>query len=47
VLGTALAADADLIVSGDADLLNLKFFHRVAIVEPPEALARIENQRGP
>lgn len=46
VLGTALAADADLIVSGDSDLLNLKFFHRVAIVTPSEALARIENQRG-
>lgn len=41
VLACALAAGADLVVSGDLDLLNLKSFQRIPIVTPIEALARI------
>ena len=41
VLACALAAAADLIVSGDAHLLALKRFHGVDIVTPAEALRRI------
>jgi len=41
VLACAIAAAADLIVSGDAHLLNLKSFHRIPIVSAGEALARI------
>lgn len=41
VLACAIAATADLIVSGDAHLLNLKSFHRIPIVTATEALARI------
>lgn len=41
VLATALAAEADLIISGDAHLLNLKAFHRIPIVTPAEAVNRI------
>jgi len=41
VLACALAAAADLIVSGDPDLLNLKQFHRITIANTAEALRRI------
>ena len=41
VLATALAARAELIVSGDANLLNIKLFHRIPIVPAAEALRRI------
>jgi len=41
VLACALAAGADLIVSGDAHLLDLKRFHGIDIVTPVEALRRI------
>ena len=41
VLACALAAQADLIVSGDAHLLNLKRFHSMRIVAAAEALAII------
>lgn len=41
VLACALAAQVDLIVSGDSDLLNLKHYHRIPIVEPVEALKLI------
>lgn len=41
VLATALAAEADAIVSGDAHLLNLKAFHRIAIITAAEAVKRI------
>jgi putative PIN family toxin of toxin-antitoxin system len=43
VLACALAAGADLIVSGDTVPLNLKSFHRIPIVTPAEALARIDQ----
>ena len=39
VLACALAARADLIVSGDDDLLSLKTFHSVAIVTVAQAVA--------
>lgn len=41
VLATALAANAELIVSGDKHLRNLKYFHRIPIVNAAEALNRI------
>ena len=41
VLACALAADADLIVSGDRDLLRLKQYQDIPILQPAEALKRI------
>ncbi len=41
VLACALAARADLIVSSDSDLLNLKHYQGIPIVDPAEALRRI------
>lgn len=43
VLATALAGAADLIVSGDTDLLNLKRFQSIDIVGIDEAMLRIER----
>ena len=43
VLACALAAQADLIVSGDPDLLNLKNYQRIPIVSPAEALQRLPH----
>lgn len=40
VLATALAAHADLIVSGDPDLLNLKSYQHIPIVTAADALKR-------
>ena len=44
VLACALAANADLIVSGDAHLLNLKRYHGMRIVAAAEALAIVERE---
>jgi putative PIN family toxin of toxin-antitoxin system len=44
VLALALAARADLIVSGDRDLLDLKRFQNIPIVTPAEALRRTKAQ---
>ena len=41
VLACALAAQADMIVSGDAHLLNLKQFQRMPIVTAMQALGSI------
>jgi putative PIN family toxin of toxin-antitoxin system len=41
VLACALAAQADLIVSGDRDLLQLKHYQHIPIVTPIEALTRL------
>ena len=41
VLACALAGNADLIVSGDRDLLSLKTFRDIPIVTPAEAVNRI------
>lgn len=41
VLACALAAAADLIVSGDTDLLNLKSWQRIPIVSAAQALELI------
>jgi uncharacterized protein len=41
VLAAAIGANADLIVSGDAHLLNLKSFHRIDIVTATTASSRI------
>ena len=41
VLACALAAQADLIVSGDPDLLNLKSYQGIPLVGTREALERI------
>jgi predicted nucleic acid-binding protein len=45
ILACALAAPADLIVSGDAHLLNLKTFHRISIITAAEAIDRITLSR--
>lgn len=44
VLACALAAQADLIVSGDPHLLNLKSFQGIPIVGTAEALERITRR---
>ena len=44
VLACALAAQADLIVSGDAHLLNLKRYHGMRIVAAADALAFVERK---
>ena len=44
VLACALAANADLIVSGDAHLLNLKRYQGMRIVAAAEALAIVERE---
>lgn len=41
VLGCALAAGADLVVSGDHALLNLKHYHGIPIVSPRAAAERV------
>lgn len=43
VLACALAAQAQLIVSGDNDLLDLGTYRTIAIVTPAQALACIEG----
>lgn len=43
VLACALAAGADLIVSGDKAVRNVKSFQRIPIVHAGEALARIHQ----
>lgn len=45
VLACAVAAQADLIVSGDAHLLNLKAYRGIPIVNAAEALTRLPQQR--
>jgi putative PIN family toxin of toxin-antitoxin system len=44
VLALAIAARADLIVSGDRDLLDLQRFQDIAILTPAEALRKTEAQ---
>lgn len=44
VLACALAAKADIIVSGDDDLLVLKHFRGIPIATPTQALQRIETR---
>lgn len=44
VIACAIAARADLIVSGDDDLLTLKTFQGIRIVSPAEALRIIGQQ---
>lgn len=41
ILGTAVAAGADLIVSGDSDLLVLRQYQGMPVITPVEALARL------
>jgi len=43
VLAIAIAARADLIVSGDSDLLTLGSHDGIAIVDPAAALARLRR----
>lgn len=45
VLACALAAQADLIVSGDKDLLVLGAYQNIPIVSAAEAMRRIQTQR--
>lgn len=44
VLGCALAAGADFIISGDRRLRNLKTFHRIPILSPAAALVAVAPQ---
>ncbi len=44
VLATALAAQAELIVSRDKHLRNLKHFHRIPILNATDALHHIEQR---
>ena len=44
VIACALAARADLIVSGDQDLLVLKRYRRIRIINAAEALAIIRSR---
>ena len=46
VRATALSAYADLIVSGDGHLLNLKYFHGIDIVNAAEAHRRVAEERS-
>jgi len=46
VLAAALAAGADLIVSGDDDLLSMESFRGMPIVTAAEALDRLAAQSG-
>ena len=43
VLACALAAHADLIVTGDKPLRNLKYFHTIPILDPGSAVLQIEK----
>lgn len=43
VLALGVAAHADLIVSGDRDLLDLKTFQGIDILTPAEALRKVEE----
>ena len=43
VIGTALAAQADLIVSGDADLLTIQSYEGIRIVKASTAIELIEQ----
>lgn len=45
LLALAVAARADLIISGDADLLDLCNYEGIPIVTPIQALSRIEGQK--
>jgi uncharacterized protein len=44
VLACALAAPADLVVSGDGDLLDLKSFQGIPIITAAQAVQRIEER---
>lgn len=44
VLACALAAQADLVVSGDTDLLDLKAYQNIPIVTAAEALQRLRRR---
>ena len=41
VVAAAIAADADLIVSGDGDLLSLESYGRIRILRPIEAIQQL------
>ena len=47
VLGTALAAEADCLVTGDQDLLILKRFHGTAILSPRAFHDRLHRGETP
>jgi putative PIN family toxin of toxin-antitoxin system len=47
VLGTAIAARADLLVTGDQDLLELKRHAGIPIVTPRECYERLAGKTGP
>jgi predicted nucleic acid-binding protein len=46
VLALAVASQADLIITGDADLLTLGSHAGIPIIDPAEAIARFGGQTG-
>jgi predicted nucleic acid-binding protein len=46
VLALAAASQADLIITGDADLLTLDSHAGIPIIDPAEAIARFGGQTG-
>jgi putative PIN family toxin of toxin-antitoxin system len=46
VLALAVASQADLIITGDADLLTLGSHAGIPIIDPAEAIIRIGGQTG-
>lgn len=46
VLECALAANADVIVSGDCHLLDLREWRGMRILSPSEAISEIESRKG-
>lgn len=45
ILATAIAAQADLLVTGDKDLLELETYKGISIVTPAACLARLSQSR--
>lgn len=45
ILAAAIAAQVDLIVSGDNDLLSLKHYQNIPILSPADALGFIETNK--
>lgn len=46
ILGTAVAAHADVLVTGDRDLLSLNLFQGCPTITPRSCLAQIIHSRG-
>lgn len=47
VLGTAVAGNAEVLITGDSDLLEVKEYRGVKVVNPREMAAMIQESRTP